>query len=243
VPGVPRYMACPRVFRRAPERFSALRPPSIRVSEARDAKPGRRDASRERGGACLKREDRATKAVGIIVPSPLAGEGGSMLPPHGMGEGNFARTPHPLELVATPMCPLPQGERAREAAAARLAEANRKGPHPDEERAGEIVPPTRTRVRASRTIGTSQLMRPHASRRRASHASVRALHELACAARSSARGQERRRFAQASQASWGTTTREEPTCACGQLLLIVSALLFTMKIPTPACEGCARGLE
>ena len=55
-------------------------------------------------------------------------------------------------------------------------------PHP-KERACEIVPPTRMRVRASRRMRTSQLMRPHASRCRASYARLRALPELACAAR------------------------------------------------------------
>src|SRR5919198_222666 len=31
------------------------------------------------------------------------------------GWGVFAQTPHPFEIVGTPLCPLPQGERAREA--------------------------------------------------------------------------------------------------------------------------------
>ena len=55
-------------------------------------------------------------------------------------------------------------------------------PHP-EERACAIVPAIRTRVRASRRMRTRDWLRPHASRRRASHASVRALREPACAAR------------------------------------------------------------
>src|SRR5215468_5284329 len=47
-PGVPRYVHASRVFRRAPERLSALRPPSIRVSEARMQTPGAENAPRER---------------------------------------------------------------------------------------------------------------------------------------------------------------------------------------------------
>ena len=38
-----------------------------------------------------------------------------MLPPAMVGEGCVAKTPHPFEIVATVLCPLPQGERAREA--------------------------------------------------------------------------------------------------------------------------------
>jgi hypothetical protein len=36
---------------------------------------------------------RATNGMGIIVPSPLAGEGGSMLPRAMMGEGHLSRQP------------------------------------------------------------------------------------------------------------------------------------------------------
>ena len=128
------------------------------------------------------RRDRAGGAVGVVVPFPLAGEGGSMLPHNGMGEGYLARTPHPFELVATPLCPLPQGERAREARAAHFGRSKKERPHP-KERACEIVPRIRTRVRACRRMRTSQLMRPHASRRRAAHAKGARLRELACAAR------------------------------------------------------------
>ena len=35
-------------------------------------------------------------------------------------------------------------------------------------------------------------------------------------------------------------SRKEPTCACGRLLAIVFALLFTMKIATQACEPSRR---
>src|SRR5262249_33158091 len=64
-------------------------------------------------------EIRTANAVAVISPSPLVGEGGSVLPHEMMGEGAFARTtPHPFRDLASPLCPLPQGERAREATAA-----------------------------------------------------------------------------------------------------------------------------
>jgi hypothetical protein len=49
----------PRVFRRAPERFSALRPPLSPGERSKGANPGRKNASRERDGlfdivSCLK---------------------------------------------------------------------------------------------------------------------------------------------------------------------------------------------
>ena len=44
-----------------------------------------------------------------------------MLPHVLMGEGYLARTPHPFESAGRPLCPLPQGERAREVTTARLA--------------------------------------------------------------------------------------------------------------------------
>jgi putative tryptophan/tyrosine transport system substrate-binding protein len=57
----------------------------------------------------------AASAVTVVVPSPLAGEGGSTLPRAILGEGCVAATtPHPFELAGTPLCPLPQGERALE---------------------------------------------------------------------------------------------------------------------------------
>ena len=69
--------------------------------------------------------EEAARAVAIIVPSPLAGEGGSMLSRVRMGEGYVAApTPHPFESLGTPLCPLPQGARAREASAARFGETN-----------------------------------------------------------------------------------------------------------------------
>src|SRR5215470_2483541 len=49
-PGLPRHVQAPRVFRRAPERLSALRPPSLRVSEATMQTPGADNAPRERDG-------------------------------------------------------------------------------------------------------------------------------------------------------------------------------------------------
>src|SRR6266542_5253235 len=54
----------------------------------------------------------AASAVPATVPSPLAGEGCSVLPPATRGEGSFAQTPHPFEIVGTPLCPLPHRTRA-----------------------------------------------------------------------------------------------------------------------------------
>ena len=56
----------------------------------------------------------------------------------------------------------------------------------------EDVQQIRTCVRASRRMRTRDWVRPHASRRRASHSSVRALHEPASAARLLSMRQERR---------------------------------------------------
>src|SRR5262249_6374817 len=53
--------------------------------------------------------------AGVTVPSPLAGEGGSVLPHAMMGEGVVEEPLHPFEIVDTPLRPLPQGERARKA--------------------------------------------------------------------------------------------------------------------------------
>src|SRR5262245_54138804 len=49
-PGVPRYVHASRVFRRAPERLSALRPPLFPGERSKGANPGRKNAPRERGG-------------------------------------------------------------------------------------------------------------------------------------------------------------------------------------------------
>src|SRR5262249_60416195 len=57
--------------------------------------------------------------AGVTVPSPLAGEGGSVLPHAMMGEGVVEEPLHPFEIVDTPLRPLPQGERARKATALR----------------------------------------------------------------------------------------------------------------------------
>ena len=56
----------------------------------------------------------AASAVLVIAPSPLAGEGNSLLPSDEWVRV-FAQTPHPFEIVGTSLRPLPQGERAREA--------------------------------------------------------------------------------------------------------------------------------
>jgi hypothetical protein len=58
----------------------------------------------------------------VTMPSPLAGEGSSVLPRVMTGEGvHVTRTPHPFEFVGAPLSPLPQGERAREASTDMLA--------------------------------------------------------------------------------------------------------------------------
>src|SRR6516162_3659352 len=61
-PGVPRHVHATRVFRRAPERLSALRPPSFGVSEAK-SQASDADAPRERDGlfdivSCERRDAR-----------------------------------------------------------------------------------------------------------------------------------------------------------------------------------------
>src|SRR5205823_7471772 len=66
---------------------------------------------------------RGESAVAVIVPSPLAGEGGSMLPQTTMGKGWIARTPHPFDCAGRPLRPLPQGERARAARVTAVAGA------------------------------------------------------------------------------------------------------------------------
>ena len=54
---------------------------------------------------------RTTSAVAIIVPSPLVGEGSSMLPRAMMGEGWLvATTPRPFECAGRPLSCLPQGD-------------------------------------------------------------------------------------------------------------------------------------
>jgi hypothetical protein len=53
-------------------------------------------------------------AVAIIVPSPLAGEGGSLLPRAMMGEGWIAKTPHPIGVRGRTIVPSPaRGEGTR----------------------------------------------------------------------------------------------------------------------------------
>src|SRR5581483_4864686 len=66
---------------------------------------------------------RAAGAVNVVAPSPLAGEGCSVRQRRRMGEGDgctaaVAQPPHPFGFVATPLSPLPQGERAQMAPAA-----------------------------------------------------------------------------------------------------------------------------
>jgi hypothetical protein len=93
------------------------------------AKARSRRSAPRRGSVCCwmtTPSEGAASAVAVIVPSPLAGEGGSMLPRARMGEGCLfeSNPPHPFEFVGTPLCPLPQGARALEASAAHFGETN-----------------------------------------------------------------------------------------------------------------------
>jgi hypothetical protein len=61
-------------------------------------------------------------------PTSAAGEGSSVMQRARAGEGYVvAATPHPFEFVGAPLCPLPQGARAREASAAHFGETNPMG--------------------------------------------------------------------------------------------------------------------
>jgi len=68
--------------------------------------------------------NKPTNAVGITAP----GEGSPRLPRARTGEGCVAKTPHPFEVVDTPLCPLPQGARARKGRAAHFGETNPTNP-------------------------------------------------------------------------------------------------------------------
>jgi hypothetical protein len=58
--------------------------------------------------------EQAASAVAVIVPSPLAGEGGSMLARAMMGEGYVAATPHPIRVLGQTFAPSPaRGEGAK----------------------------------------------------------------------------------------------------------------------------------
>jgi len=59
---------------------------------------------------CARRHARSSRQR----PLPLRERAARFLPHAMMGEGCVvAKTPHPFEFVGTPLCPLPQGERAR----------------------------------------------------------------------------------------------------------------------------------
>jgi len=110
----------------APERLSALRPPSIQGWRSKGANPGCRHAPRERWGVCV--------ADDVARGSRKCGRGYCALAPCGRGRLDVAtcengwgvlaerETPHPFEFVGRPLCPLPQGARAREASAAHFGE-------------------------------------------------------------------------------------------------------------------------
>jgi hypothetical protein len=63
---VPRYVHAPRVFRRAPERLSALRPPLVGVSEAKRQSPDAAMRARERDGLF----EMVKNAAGDVRPHP-----------------------------------------------------------------------------------------------------------------------------------------------------------------------------
>src|SRR5215831_6964482 len=68
---------------------------------------------------------------GVDLPSLLAGEGSSVLPHAMMGEGFVCRNnPSPIRARGTPLSPLPQGERAQEARAARFGQTKPRAEAP-----------------------------------------------------------------------------------------------------------------
>src|SRR2546425_596667 len=98
------------------------------------------------------------------APSPLAGEGSSVLPRVMMGEGLASqkvftkKPPHPSGFVAAPLRPLPQGARAR-AAPALLAATS-----PDRPRAFHL---TMSNSQSSHDVKQPKLRRPLTIRARA----------------------------------------------------------------------------
>ena len=65
---MPRYVHASRVFRRAPERLSALRPPSFGVSEAKVQDPDAEIAPRERDGLFETVNMATNTSEGTAVP-------------------------------------------------------------------------------------------------------------------------------------------------------------------------------
>jgi hypothetical protein len=106
-----------------------------------------------------------------------------------------------------------------------------------EERAGEIVPPPRTRVRASRRMRTSRApscLETHCS-------AGLAVEGHGLASRCDAPQHEGQESNEADLACTQTGALVTPTCACVGRAPIVLGLLFTMKIPTQNCKPSARG--
>ena len=92
-------------------------PPSTRTSlgapptldsgwRSKVANPGRRHAPRERDGL-FDIVRRSASVVAVIVPSPLAGEGGSMMPRAMMGEGMDCENPSPIRVRRPTIVPSP----------------------------------------------------------------------------------------------------------------------------------------
>jgi hypothetical protein len=117
-------------FARTRTSLGAPPTPRLGVSEAKRQSPGAKNAPRERDGLfdIVRMESKAriarAGAVRVTAPSPLAGEGSSMVLRARKGEGYAARTPHPFQCVGTPLCPLPQGERARKAPPGHFGQTN-----------------------------------------------------------------------------------------------------------------------
>jgi hypothetical protein len=108
-PGVSRHdtphgCRCTRTFLGAPPT------PSIRVSEATMQKPRAQKcaAGTEECVLLMLSSEEAASAVAVIVPSPLAGEGGSMSSRAMMGEGCLLETnPSPIRVLGQTIVPSP----------------------------------------------------------------------------------------------------------------------------------------
>ena len=106
-PGLPRHVQAPRVLRTHPNVSRRSAHPSIRVSEAKVKRPGRKTAPRERDGL-FDIVRRSASAVAVIMPSPPAGEGDSMLPRAIMGEGSLLESnPSPIRVLGHTIVPSP----------------------------------------------------------------------------------------------------------------------------------------
>jgi hypothetical protein len=106
-----------------------------------------------------------------------------------------------------------------------------------ERRAGKIVRPARTRVRASRRMRTRGALSCFETHRSA----VLAVEGRGLGSRCDAPQHEGRRATKPTIACAQPGALVAPTGACVGRTPIVSGLLFTMKIPTQSCGPSARG--